>query len=145
MPRDQTINFNVVLESFLANLHPLPVRPRTVHSRHSGKFPERRLCSINGPSRQAICTTEIGQQQTFSTYVLGVAEKTVDNFIARLHRLYEQKKTAPGRGAVLGGYVLRWLRWVPAGISKVTFPLLTHPLRCSAEYKSCSFNHDGCD
>jgi hypothetical protein len=37
-------------------------RPLTVHSRHSGKFPERRLCSNYGRSRHAICTTEFGQK-----------------------------------------------------------------------------------
>ena len=54
-----------------------------------------------------------------------MAEKTGDNFIARLHRLYEHKKTAPDREAVLGDYVQRWLRRVPAGIAK--FSLLAQP------------------
>jgi len=52
----------------------------------------------------------------FSPDGLRVATKTVENFIVRLHRLYEQKKTAPDREAVLGEYVQRWCRWVQAGL-----------------------------
>ncbi len=47
---------------------------------------------------------------------LSVAKKTVENFVAHLHRLYEQKKTAPDREAVLGDYVRRWRGWVQAGL-----------------------------
>jgi RNA-directed DNA polymerase len=51
----------------------------------------------------------------FSPNGLSVAEKTLQNFVARLRRLYEQKKTAPDVGAALGDYVRRWWRWVFAG------------------------------
>ncbi len=39
-------------------------------------------------------------------------------FTVHLHRLYEQKKTAPDVEAVLGDYVRRWLRWVHAALGK---------------------------
>ena len=37
--------------------------------------------------------------------------------MARLHRLYEQKKTSADCNAVLGEYVRRWFRWTRAGIT----------------------------
>jgi len=52
----------------------------------------------------------------YSREYLQVAIKTVSNFAERLHRLYEQKKTAPDLGAVLGEYVVRWLRGCLGGI-----------------------------
>lgn len=55
----------------------------------------------------------------FSTRGLTVARKTITRFIARLHRLYEQKKAAPDVGAILGDYVRRWLQWVFAGLKEV--------------------------
>ena len=51
-----------------------------------------------------------GHNATFPTFVPDEGEKTVENFIARLHRLYEQKKTAPDGEVVLGDYVLRCLK-----------------------------------
>jgi RNA-directed DNA polymerase len=56
----------------------------------------------------------------FSPQGLSVAEITWKKFMARLHRLYEQQKTAP-QGAVVPGdavkyYVTRWLRWTQAGL-----------------------------
>ena len=61
------------------------------------------------------CWVIVGQARKYSPNGLSVAKKTVENFITRLHRLYDQKKTAPNREAVLGDY---WLRWVPARITK---------------------------
>ena len=60
------------------------------------------------------------QLRTFSKY---------ENCVARAIRLYEQKKTAPDREAVLGDYVRRWLCWVPAGlgIRKRAFSTGTYP------------------
>jgi RNA-directed DNA polymerase len=52
----------------------------------------------------------------FSPQGLEVAVKTIEQFIARFHRLYEQKKTAPNIEAVLGEYETRWLRWTQAGL-----------------------------
>ncbi|MCP3661301.1 MAG: hypothetical protein GY696_02210 [Gammaproteobacteria bacterium] len=62
---------------------------------------------------------------------LSLATKTFENFISRLTRLYEQKKTAPDVGAALGEYVRRWLRWVQAALGEeLTLPFclyLTSP------------------
>jgi hypothetical protein len=44
---------------------------------------------------------------------------TVRHFAARLHRLYEQQKTAPEGAAILGDYVTRWLRWTHAGLAEL--------------------------
>ena len=49
---------------------------------------------------------------------LAVAQKTVDRFVERARRLYEQ---GPGGGlasARLGRYVQRWFRWARAGFSE---------------------------
>jgi hypothetical protein len=83
-----------------------------------------------------VAKTGAGQLQTFTPYVLAVAKKTVDHFVARLNRLYEVKKTAPDTEAVLGDYVLRWLRWVPVRITRTGHPLLAHPLRLTQAYNS---------
>lgn len=45
----------------------------------------------------------------FGSEGLSLAEKTIENFISRATRLYEQQKTAPGGNVVLGEYVKRWL------------------------------------
>ena len=55
----------------------------------------------------------------FSREPLALAAKTVRHFVARLHRLYEQQKTAPEGAAVLGDYVTRWLRWTRAGLREL--------------------------
>jgi len=52
----------------------------------------------------------------FHATALTVATKTIENFVTRYHRLYEQKKTAPDVEAVLGDYVQRWRRWVFAAL-----------------------------
>lgn len=49
---------------------------------------------------------------------LGVAQKTVERFVERARRLYEQE---PGGGLAssrLGRYVQRWFRWARAGFSE---------------------------
>ena len=53
----------------------------------------------------------------FSREGLAVAPKTVEQFVARLTRLYEQKKTAPDFEAALGDYVRRWCGWATGGVS----------------------------
>jgi hypothetical protein len=58
-----------------------------------------------------------------------LANKTVENFVSRLHRLYEQKKTAPEGAAILGHYVTRWLRWTQAGLSPPISALSVGPQR----------------
>ena len=49
--------------------------------------------------------------------IVGVAEKTMENFAARVNRLYEQGADI-GR---IGEYVRRWRRWVISGLSGVFF------------------------
>ena len=46
----------------------------------------------------------------YSRKPLQLAASTVRHFVARLHLLYEQQKTAPEGAVVLGEYVTRWLR-----------------------------------
>jgi hypothetical protein len=48
-------------------------------------------------------------------YSLSVSEKTVDRFIERIVRLYEQEPP-DGRHRRLGQYVLRWFRWLLSGL-----------------------------
>ena len=55
----------------------------------------------------------------FSRERLRLAGQTVRNFTARLHRLYEQQKTAPDGAVALGEYVTRWLRWTRAGLGEL--------------------------
>ena len=48
-------------------------------------------------------------------YSLDVSEKTVERFMERIFRLYEQEP--PNKiEKRLGGYVLRWVRWVRTGL-----------------------------
>jgi len=56
---------------------------------------------------------------------LTVATKTLEHFVARVCRLYEQE---PGAGCCsrLGIYVRRWVRWVRAGLAAGT-PAVTCP------------------
>jgi hypothetical protein len=70
----------------------------------------------------------------FSRQLLTLAGKTVRNFLAQLHWLYEQQQTAPEGAAVLGDYVKSWLRWTQAGLSTlpaegVSSPPYMPPLR----------------
>ena len=42
--------------------------------------------------------------------------RTVDNFVARMTRLYEHTSARPDGAARRGAYVRRWLRWAAAGV-----------------------------
>ncbi len=78
----------------------------------------------------------------FSRQPLSLAAKTVRNFIARLHRLYEQKKTAPDMAAVLGDYVRRWTRWAVAGgifSTQPRYPWSATPLDIRVRGTGCPF------
>ena len=46
---------------------------------------------------------------------LSVAAKTIENFIARAIRLYEQEPGEADASTRLGSYVRRWVRWTRAG------------------------------
>jgi hypothetical protein len=47
---------------------------------------------------------------------LSLAKKTVENFISRAIRLYEQEPGEDFASSRLGLYVQRWFRWVVAGL-----------------------------
>jgi len=44
-----------------------------------------------------------------------VAKKTIDNFIEKASRLYEQRRRAVSAVSPLEMYVRRWLRWTRVG------------------------------
>jgi hypothetical protein len=46
---------------------------------------------------------------------LGLAGKTIDNFISKALRLYEQWPVQTRRER-LGGYTKRWMRWTTSGL-----------------------------
>ncbi len=52
----------------------------------------------------------------FGTDGLSVARKTIEQFIARAIRLYEQEPEEACASARLGLYVRRWVRWAAAGL-----------------------------
>ena len=47
---------------------------------------------------------------------LSVARKTIENFVARAIRLYEQEPGEALASSRFGLYVERWVRWTEAGI-----------------------------
>jgi RNA-directed DNA polymerase len=68
----------------------------------------------------------------FSHQPLQLAAVTVERFMARCHRLYEQQQKAPELGAVLGDYVTRWRRWAAAGLGELSLSL-SYPSFCKPE------------
>ncbi len=55
----------------------------------------------------------------FNSHRLSLAEKTVENFVSHLHRLYEQQQSTPEGADVLGAYVRRWMGWAEGGLGEV--------------------------
>ena len=53
----------------------------------------------------------------FSRAGLRVAKKTIENFIEKVSRLYEQKRGSVSAGSALEMYVRRWLCWAEGGIA----------------------------
>ncbi len=49
---------------------------------------------------------------------LSVAKKTIERFVARCIRLYEQEPEEALASARLGRYVRRWIRWAGAGLGR---------------------------
>ncbi len=49
---------------------------------------------------------------------LTVAKKTIEQFIERAIRLYEQERERPEGPSALGSYVRRWVGWVRAGLRR---------------------------
>ncbi len=52
----------------------------------------------------------------FRPEALRVATATIQKFVERVTRLYEQKRTRQGDPDALGQYVRRWLRWLGGGL-----------------------------
>ena len=61
---------------------------------------------------------------------LSVAAKTVENFVARAIRLYEQEPGEANGSSRFGEYVRRWAGWAGAGLPRTTpeFPRTADPL-----------------
>ncbi len=55
----------------------------------------------------------------FSRQGLSVAVVTGKKFVARLYRLYEQKRISPECDEMLGNYVRRWQRWTSTGLGSI--------------------------
>ena len=51
-----------------------------------------------------------------------MAKKTVENFVARAIRLYDQGPGEACASAGLGLYVRRWVRWTRAGLAVADIP-----------------------
>ncbi len=49
---------------------------------------------------------------------LGVARATIEKFIKRASRLYEQKRIGKVAPDALGMYIQRWMRWVRSGVGE---------------------------
>lgn len=54
-------------------------------------------------------------------YSLNISKKTVERFMERIVRLYEQEPGEPCDSSRLGLYVKRWLRWAWAGFRILDF------------------------
>ena len=65
----------------------------------------------------AECSDRSNRGYHFGPDGLSVAKKTVENFVARAIRLYEQEPEEAGASARLGSYVRRWVRWTGAGLA----------------------------
>jgi hypothetical protein len=65
------------------------------------------------------------------------AQRTLQNHATRLHRLYEQQKTAPEGAARLDEYVTRWKRWCRAGLGRLDRSGLQSPGAPAREGKTC--------
>jgi hypothetical protein len=61
----------------------------------------------------------------FSPEGLGVATKTIERFLARAVRLYEQEQEEPCGSPMLGLYVRRWYMWVTAGFNRGCYLAIT--------------------
>ena len=50
---------------------------------------------------------------------LAIAQKTLDNFVERAIRLYEQGPGEPFGSTRLGEYAKRWVRWAGVGLGNI--------------------------
>ncbi len=79
------------------------------------------LCLEKHPDKTFIGRIERGFDflgYHFSRDGLTLAKKTVDNFVTRAIRLYEQDRREPFGSARFGAYVRRWVRWTEAGLAE---------------------------
>jgi len=53
----------------------------------------------------------------FSTEGLTVARKTIENFVKKASRLYEQERRTVSTASPLEMYVRRWMPWVRSGLT----------------------------
>jgi RNA-directed DNA polymerase len=67
---------------------------------------------------------------------LRLAQRTLQNHATRLHRLYEQQKTAPAGAVRLDEYVTRWKRWCRAGLGRLDRSGLQSPGALAREAKT---------
>jgi len=56
----------------------------------------------------------------FSPEGLSLAEKTIEKFLARTVRLYEQEQGEPFGSPLLGLYARRWVKWVRGIASEIS-------------------------
>ncbi len=56
---------------------------------------------------------------------LSVAGKTIERFVARAIRLYEQEPREADASARFGLYVRRWIAWAGAGLGRSCCPVTT--------------------
>ncbi len=90
------------------------------------------LCSLNlekHPDKTFIGRIERGIDflgYHFRQVRLSVAAKTIENFVARAIRLYEQEPGEALASARFGLYVRRWVRWAAAGVT--AHPPETRPI-----------------
>lgn len=57
----------------------------------------------------------------FSPAGLAVAKKTIDNFIEKASRLYEQERSAVSAATALEMYVRRWVGWAKGGFKGLAY------------------------
>jgi RNA-directed DNA polymerase len=70
----------------------------------------------------------------FSPEGLSVAEKTIEKFLARAIRLYEQEQREPSGPRLLGLYVRRWLKWASCIVcDKVDLVFEPPPQSCKTD------------
>ena len=63
----------------------------------------------------------------FSPEGVSVAEKTIEKFLARAVRLYEQEQRESFDSPLLGLYVKRWVRWLYGGLTLRTKEAISEP------------------
>ncbi len=79
------------------------------------------LCLLKHPDKTFIGRIELGFDSLsyhFGPAGFTVAAKTIEQFVARAVRLYEQEPGEALASARLGSYVRRWVRWIRSGLGE---------------------------